>query len=577
MKSSLAIGPRFPCLAAQAGGAAGLPGGGQLMKIAAFFWALAFVVTGGASAQASPPPKDPKLVVAIAVDQYAWSLFQRYRPTYVGGLKRLSEGRVFLGYQSHASTETCPGHSTLLTGDHPSRTGIVANNWYDRESGSNIYCVSVSGVADPQAKGPGNLKVGTLGDWLRAKHPAARVTSISGKDRAAIMLGGHNPTSVFWWDDGLGWGTSKYAGPADAKTVAPAVAFNRALFAAWDKAAPELWPSALPERCAPLAISHTFGRLTLSGRVPPQSAKGVTQGPKWRTSAAFAPEFRASPLMDRTTLDMAAELVAAQGLGRRAQPDLLAISLSGTDHIGHRYGSGGAEMCAQQASLDAALGAFFARLDALGVPYVVALSADHGGIDAAERVGPPARRIDTARIVTGLNAELRTQFGFGYDAINGDDANQLILGLPPEDDRRRAEVMASAIAWLRAQPDVADVFTAAEVAAATPPKGKPAAELTIIERFAESFDAARNGDIIVNYAQFASLGMPSQLGQNIAGHGSAWDHDRQVPILFWWPGVTPADEETIETVDIAPTLAPFLRIAAPDVDGRCIELGQGCS
>lgn len=547
------------------------------MKIAALLSALAFTVTGGASAQASPPPKEPKLVVAIAVDQYAWSLFQRYRPTYVGGLKRLGEGRVFLGYQSHASTETCPGHSTLLTGDHPSRTGIVANNWYDRDSGSSVYCVSVSGVADPLAKGASNLKVDTLGDWLRAKHPDARVTSISGKDRAAIMMAGHHPTSVFWWDDGLGWGTSKYAGPADAKTVAPAVAFNRKLFASWDETPPELWPTALPEPCAPLAVPHTFGRLTLSGGIPPESAKGVTQGAKWRTSAAFAPEFRTSPLMDRTTLEMAAELVKAQGLGRRAQPDLLAISLSGTDHIGHRYGSGGAEMCVQQASLDAALGAFLAKLDALDVPYVVALSADHGGIDAAERLGPPARRVDTGKIVNGLNAELRTKFGFGYDAINGDDANQLLLGLPPEDDKRRAEVMATALGWLKAQPDVADVFTAAQVAAAAPPRGRPPGDLTMLERFAESFDAARNGDIIVNYAQFASLGMPSQLGQNVAGHGSAWDHDRQVPILFWWPGVAPADAGPIETVDIAPTLAPWLHIAAPDVDGRCIDLGQGCN
>lgn len=545
------------------------------MKIATLLSALVLGLAGGA-AQAAPPPKAPKLVVAISVDQYAWSLFQRYRPTYTGGLKRLAEGRVYLGYQSHASTETCPGHSTLLTGDHPSRTGIVANSWYDRDSGSSVYCVSVDGVADPLAKGPGNLKVDTLGDWLRAKRPDARVTAVSGKDRAAIMMAGHNPTGVFWWDDGLGFGTSKYAGPADAKTLAPVADFNRRLFAAWDKAPPELWPASLPAPCAPLAVPHTFGRLALSGGVPPETAKGATQGPKWRTSPAFTPEFRASPLMDRTTLDLAAELVGAQGLGRRAQPDLLAVSLSGTDHIGHRYGSGGAEMCVQQASLDAALGAFFAKLDALGVPYVVALSADHGGVDAAERLGPPARRVDTGRLIADLNAHLRKTFGYGYDPINGDDANQLILGLPPEDNRRRDEVMAAAIAWLKAQPDVANVFTPPEIAADLPPKGKPAADLTLLERFAESFYAPRNGDIIVNYAEFSTLGMPSQLGQNIAGHGSAWDHDRQVPMLFWWPGATPAESGAAETVDIAPTLAPFLGLAAPDVDGRCLDLGQGC-
>jgi predicted AlkP superfamily pyrophosphatase or phosphodiesterase len=546
------------------------------MKFATLLLALVFGLAGGVGAHASPPPKDPRLVVAISVDQYAWSLFQRYRPTYTGGFRRLADGRVFLGYQSHASTETCPGHSTLLTGDHPSRTGIVANTWYDRQTGSSVYCVSVAGVADPRAKSAANLKVDTLGDWLRARHPEARVISISGKDRAAIMMAGHRPTGVFWWDDGLGFGTSKFAGPADTATLAPVTAFNRRLFAAWDTAPPELWPQTLPERCAPLVAAHTFGRLALSGAVPPETAKGATQGVRWRTGAAFTPELRASPLMDRLTLEMAAELVEARGLGRRAQPDLLAISLSGTDHIGHRYGSGGAEMCVQQASLDAALGAFFAKLDALGVPYVVALAADHGGIDAAERRGPPARRIDTAKVVAGLNAELRAKFGFAYDAINGDDANQLILSLPPEDNKRRAEVMAAAVAWLKAQPEVAEVFTAAEVAALAPPRGKPPGELSIIERFAESFDAPRSGDILVNFAQFATLGMPSQPGQNVAGHGSAWDYDRQVPILFWWPGVAPAEAGPIETVDIAPTLAPFLHLAAPDVDGRCVELGQGC-
>ena len=150
------------------------------MKIATLLLALPLGLTGGAAVRAEPPPKDPKLVVMIAVDQYAWSLFQRYRPTYAGGMRRLADGRVFLGYQSHASTETCPGHSTLLTGDHPlPARGSWPTTAYDRDSGSNVYCVSVDGVADPLAKGPANLKTDTLGGWLRARHPEARVTTIS--------------------------------------------------------------------------------------------------------------------------------------------------------------------------------------------------------------------------------------------------------------------------------------------------------------------------------------------------------------------------------------------------------------
>ncbi len=83
------------------------------------------------SAQAAPaakPPPQPKLVVVISVDQFAYDLYDRYKPSFTAGLKRLGQGASFVGYQAHVATETCPGHSTILTGAHPARTGIVANS-----------------------------------------------------------------------------------------------------------------------------------------------------------------------------------------------------------------------------------------------------------------------------------------------------------------------------------------------------------------------------------------------------------------------------------------------------------------
>ena len=124
------------------------------------------LVASWSGASAAPPPPSPKLVVAIAVDQFSSELFQRYRASFTGGLKRLADGIAFSGYQSHAATETCPGHSTILTGRHPAATGIVANNWFDVKSGSSVYCVAVRGTADPDARGPQNLRVSTFGDWL---------------------------------------------------------------------------------------------------------------------------------------------------------------------------------------------------------------------------------------------------------------------------------------------------------------------------------------------------------------------------------------------------------------------------
>src|SRR5947209_7890420 len=93
---------------------------------------------------AQAPPAQPKLLVVISVDQFSADLFDEYRPQFTGGLARLASGTVFRnGYQSHAATETCPGHSTLLTGDHPSRTGIISNAWMDQKIGRpdvSVYC-----------------------------------------------------------------------------------------------------------------------------------------------------------------------------------------------------------------------------------------------------------------------------------------------------------------------------------------------------------------------------------------------------------------------------------------------------
>jgi alkaline phosphatase len=168
-------------------------------------WALLALAACAAPAGAAPPPK-PKLIVAISVDQFSADLFAEYRAHFTGGLKRLGQGAVFpAGYQSHAATETCPGHSTILTGARPARSGIIANNWYDpgiARPDKKVYCAE-----DPSAPGsssakyivsPQYLKVPTLGDRLKAADPGSRVVSVAGKDRAAVMMGGH-ATDQIWY------------------------------------------------------------------------------------------------------------------------------------------------------------------------------------------------------------------------------------------------------------------------------------------------------------------------------------------------------------------------------------------
>src|SRR5438105_1579898 len=158
-----------------------------------------------AAAQTAAPPK---LLVVISVDQFSANLFDEYRPQFSGGFARLASGTVFRnGYQSHAATETCPGHSTILTGDHPSRTGIIGNTWIDQSvnrSDVTVYCVedeTQPGTSSIAYKvSPKHLLVPTLGELMKQHWPGSRNVAVSGKDRAAVMMSGHNADQRWYWD-----------------------------------------------------------------------------------------------------------------------------------------------------------------------------------------------------------------------------------------------------------------------------------------------------------------------------------------------------------------------------------------
>src|SRR6218665_1066291 len=143
------------------------------MKTMLLSGVLAAALATGFAADAETKP-DPKLVVVISIDQFSANLYAQHRPEFTGGLKTLSSGIVYPnGYQSHAFTETCPGHSTLLTGKHPNKTGISANDWYDLATGKTVYCLADPGVTPAdnpkgRAVSPANLIATTYGDWLKA-------------------------------------------------------------------------------------------------------------------------------------------------------------------------------------------------------------------------------------------------------------------------------------------------------------------------------------------------------------------------------------------------------------------------
>ena len=144
-------------------------------RIFAVLLALPLAATGAAAQPA--PQAQPKLIVAISVDEFSADLFAQYRQHFSGGLARLSRGIVFpSGYQSHAATETCPGHSTILTGARPARTGIIGNNWFDlgaEREDKYIYCSEDERIegssSDNYTVSPYHLRVPAFGDYLRVK------------------------------------------------------------------------------------------------------------------------------------------------------------------------------------------------------------------------------------------------------------------------------------------------------------------------------------------------------------------------------------------------------------------------
>ena len=544
--------------------------------------AALLAMTVAATAMATPPPVRPKLIVTISVDQFSADLFAQYRGRFVGGLKRLQSGVVFpSGYQSHAATETCPGHSVILSGRYPAHTGMVGNGYWDPARAATVYCIddpaSPSATGGP-ARGPGPLRASTLGAWLKDADPASQVWAVAGKDRAAVPMAGARGDGVFWWNETAG-GFTTYVpeGTTAAARLAPVAGFNTALLAGWKARAPQWVPR--DRQCTALNGKRRYGQFDIDHKVPPAGWTPPARGSGFANDPAFQNWFRASPEFDRATLDLAARLVIDQRLGTRASTDLLIVGLSATDYVGHRYGSQGPEMCDQLAWLDARLGAFLARLDALKLAYVVALTADHGSIDAAERAaehGAPAARLDTASLLGGLNADLQKQFNLDYQPLTGDGSQLQITDFGTPDAALRAKIAETVVARLRALPQVAEVHTKAEVLATPIPRGKSPERWTILERLAASNDRERSGDIQIVWQEFASFGVPGVNAQYIAGHGSAWDYDRRVPILFWWPGVTGFEQPiAVEVVDVAPTLAAIAGIKVPPVDGRCLDLDAG--
>ena len=560
------------------------------LKLAIIAATFAFVATP-VFAQPDKPSAKPKLIVAISVDQLSADLFAQYRGKVTGGLKRLQSGVVFpSGYQSHAATETCPGHSTILSGVRPATSGLAANDWFGMRGDKfdEIYCVEDESVAGSSHD---NYTVSlthllptfqTLGDRLKAQAgSASRVFAVSGKDRGATLMAGRNADQTYWYD----WrarGFTTYVGraSADVNKAIPALKSVNARIAAWiakPVAAPPLPPQCVAQR-EPLAL----GKFIIGD--------GPEAFPRVDKPDNTAKDFRGTRAIDVATLDIAQSMITANALGQGKGTDVLAISLSGTDYIGHAYGPQGPEMCAQIASIDARLEQLFLSLDKRKVDYAVVLTADHGGFDATDRhkarAYPAAMAVTLKTAAPLLSAMLAKQFGLTGTLIENRGIGGDYWLTPAVPVERRAE----AAAWLKQallssnNDEIETVFTKADMAGVAMPSGDPSL-WSIAQRVRASYDSGtatrsgRSGDIYIVMGHGVH-GIPAGTRGYVSTHGTVWDYDRRVPILFWWRGVKGFEQPMgVETVDILPTLASLigLDLSTAPVDGRCLDLDRSAA
>ena len=498
---------------------------------------------------APPAPARPKLVVVITVDQLRPDYFTRWTSQLTGGLFQLvNEGAVFTdGYQDHAVTETAPGHSTILSGLWPAHNGIIRNSQGVQDSTAPLL-----GTRGPGAS-PRRFRGTTLFDWLKAADPAARALSVSRKDRGAILPIGRAKEQVYWYQSGL-FTTSRYY--ADSLPA---------------------WVHAFNARRLPFKVANTIWTLLL-----PDSAYKEADNAAWENGGRDlvfphrlpADSVRAAgavtnvPAMDSLTLLFALEGFEALRLGRRGT-DILAVSLSTTDAIGHTFGPDSREIHDQVLRLDRYLAWFLKRLiDRVGRDnVVVVLTADHGVTSYPARTranGGAAYHVEFDTLITAVNRDLDRLASAGSSPREWLEFDSGMLFL--RDNGRFAatgiktdSILDAVTARILRVQGVARLLRPADLARAD------TASDPVARRWLHQL-APDAGVVLTVTLQPGSVWGDGE----VAMHGQPSEDDAHVPIILWGRGIRRGSYAgRMNTVDIAPTLSVLLGVSPLSlVDGH---------
>ncbi len=507
----------------------------------------------------------PSLVLLIVVDQLRGDMPESYLPRFgPRGVRYFFDNGVVYrnAFYSSGATSTGPGHATIVTGATPARHGIVGNRWIDPESHREVYCAAdkahhVLGERGPHLAGtsPAHLTAESFGDVLiKDSGGKSRVFSVSVKDRSAIFMGGrlgkafwysrqtgHFVTSSYYFDDNPDWLTRwNAARPADR----------------WRDRQWNLMQPREQYRFAQRDDQPWERNYRGLGRVFPHGFDSVAEG-------SYYTVLRYTPFADELIVEFVAELFASVGMGQGPGTDVLAVSLSATDRIGHIFGPDSLEAEDNLLRVDAQLALLFDIVDRhVGLENTLAiLSADHGITSAPEFLqleGSDAKRIDTPRIIRDINEKLRQRFEVDDKLIASFKSSAFYLNIPAigEANLDQGEVEKFVAESIMAVDGIDFAVTRSELLAGTAPQTE------ITKRIAKAFHPTRSGHVFP--VQEKGWFLQSDPWFYAAEHGSPYDNDAHATLMFAAGETTPAIVDRVVAIeDLAPTIAAFLNVPAP--------------
>ena len=552
------------------------------------YFLIFIAITFNTSAWAKLSPglsliKKPKLIVVLIIDQFRADYLTRFKERFlpeqsatgsVGGFNYLIKNGSYFPYAQYdiLQSMTGPGHATHLSGSYPYQSGIPLNDWFDSKNNKNMYCVQDDNYAivgstdlkDRMGMSPKNFIGSTVGDELKNAGYPSKVISIALKDRSAILMGGHRADLALWFDPkSFQWVSSNYYLPNSilpkwVETLNQAIKIKKSPMKIWSTKLQETMKSYF------LTTNSYPNEKKLINKIGPVFNHGI---------AACSPEELSSPYGLELTAQAALRAVDFYDLGKNKTPDLLAISFSSHDYVGHAFGPNSKEIEDMTISEDRVIATF---LNALKVKIpgglnnvVVVLSADHGvapNSDWLIKNKMNSGRVDLAALSQKIEDHLNLKFGklaAGKNWINYNiDFNYYInRDILNSKKLNSAEVELEIKSLLKQEDAFAQVFTHTDyIEKKLPPQMH---ERQILKTYFEG----RSGDVIAIPKPFFVHG-----DENTTTHMTGYAYDRMVPLILTGAVFKRATiPRIVEVIDIAPTLTMLTGTIPPSSsEGRVL-------